>query len=133
VAIFTESLLAGEHPKVNRFPEEERGMIRDYCYVKDIANASLIAAKNENVGIYNIGTGKGTYTLELYKKTIDALRKNGVIVPEIFNEPLRGIARAGDIRISTLNAGKAKNEIDWEAKYSLEDGLIETVEWYLHK
>lgn len=133
VAIFTEKLLTGEHPKVNRFPEEERGMIRDYCYVKDIANASLIAAKNENVGIYNIGTGKGTYTLELYKKTIYALRKNGVTVPEIFNEPQRGIARAGDIRISTLNVRKAKDEIDWEAKYSLEDGLIETVEWYLHK
>lgn len=133
VSIFTEGLLAGEHPKVNLFPEEERGMIRDYCYVKDIANASLIAAKNENVGIYNIGTGKGTYTIDLYKKTIDALRKKGVAIPDIFNEPQHGIARAGDIRVSTLNVRKAKEEINWESKYSLEDGLSETVEWYLHK
>jgi len=133
VSIFTESLLAGEHPTVYHFPEDERGMVRDYCYVKDIARASLIAVKSGNVGIFNIGTGKGTNTLDLYKKTIGALRKKGVSIPDVIDEPKRGIARAGEIRLSTLDVSKAKQELGWEAQYGLEDGLFETVEWYLNK
>ena len=133
VSIFTESLLAGEHPTLYHFAEEERGMIRDYCYVKDIARASLIAAENGNIGIYNIGTGKGTYTLDLYRNTVEALRKNGVNISEAFNEPRRGAVRAGEIRVSTLDVSRAKKELGWEAQYSLKDGLIETAGWYLNR
>lgn len=133
VSIFTEALLAGEHPTMYHFPEEKRGMVRDYCYVKDIARASLTAVKNGNVGIFNIGTGKGTNTLDLYKTAIRALRKKGVNIPVDFNEPKRGIARAGEIRLSTLDVSRAKKELGWEAQYSLEDGLTQTVGWYLNK
>jgi UDP-glucose 4-epimerase len=133
VSIFTESLLAGEHPTLYHFAEEEKGMVRDYCYVKDIARASLIAAEKGNIGIYNIGTGKGTYTLDLYRNTIEALRKKGVSIPEAFNEPRRGAVRAGEIRVSTLDVSRAKEKLGWEPQYSLKDGLIETVEWYLNR
>lgn len=133
VSIFTESLLAGQHPTLYHFAGEEKGMVRDYCYVKDIARASLIAAENDKTGIFNIGTGKGTCTLDLYKSTIDVLRKRGVNIPQAFDEPKRGLARAGEIRASTLDVSRAKKELGWEPKYSLQDGLSETVSWYLNK
>jgi UDP-glucose 4-epimerase len=131
VAIFTEKLLTGQHPTLNHFPEEEKGMIRDYCYVKDVARASILASKSKKIGIFNIGTGKGTHTLDLYTETIRALRSKGKVIPRKFDKPKRDIARPGDIRVSTLNPTRAKRELKWVAKYDLQKGLIETVDWYI--
>lgn len=131
VSIFIETLLAGEHPILYHYPEEERGMIRDYCYVKDIANASLIAAKDERTGMYNIGTGKGTYTLDLYRHIFNAIVKKGKTVPQAFYEPRRGVTRPGDIRISTLDATRAKEEMIWQPAYDIEAGVSGVVDWYL--
>jgi len=133
VAIFTEKLLDGLHPTLNHFPGEPQGMIRDYCYVKDIAMANLLATEKDTVGIFNIGTGKGTTTLELYRLVLKTLRSKGVHIPQAFDEPKRDMARPGDIKVSTLNPGKAKVELGWEAKYPIEMGLSETVNWYLNK
>ncbi len=130
VAIFTEKLLQGRHPILNHFPDEERGMIRDYCYVKDIARASILATERERIGIYNIGTGRGTHTLDLYKHIVAALRFEGKKVPEQFDEPKRDMARPGDIKVSTLNPGMAKREIGWMPLYDLPTGLGETIRWY---
>jgi UDP-glucose 4-epimerase len=133
VSIFTEMLLAGGHPTLYHYPDEERGMVRDYCYVKDIANASLIAAKDDRVGLYNIGTGVGTHTIDLYRQIMDAIISKGKSVPQAFYEPKRGVVRPGDIRVSTLDATKAKEEINWQARYDIKAGVSETVDWYLGK
>ncbi|MCX8111130.1 MAG: GDP-mannose 4,6-dehydratase, partial [Syntrophorhabdaceae bacterium] len=126
-------LLDGIHPTLNHFPEEPNGMTRDYCYVKDIAMANLLTTEKDTIGIFNIGTGMGTTTLELYRQVLKTLRAKGVTVPEAFDEPKRDVARPGDIRVSTLNPIKAKIELGWEARYSIEMGLLETIDWYLNK
>ena len=131
VAIFTEKLLAGQHPILNHFPDEKRGMIRDYCFVKDVARASILATKSKKIGIFNIGTGKGTHTLDLYRETIDALRSKGKEIAHKFDKPKRDLARPGDIRVSTLDPSKAKKELKWSSKYDLRRGLLETVDWYM--
>ncbi|HEY3278038.1 MAG TPA: NAD-dependent epimerase/dehydratase family protein [Syntrophorhabdaceae bacterium] len=133
VAIFTEQLLTGVHPTLNHFPEESRGMVRDYCYVKDIARASLLAAATEGSGIFNIGTGTGTHTLELYTAIMEVLRGKGHTAPSGFDEPLRDVARPGDIRANILNAGKAKAGLGWTPSYNLKSGLAETIDWYLER
>jgi len=133
VAIFTEMLFDGKLPVVNHFPEEPRGMTRDYCYVGDIAQANLIAASEPNKGIYNIGTGLGTCTMDLYRSVVEVLREKGIEVPPAFDEPGRGAARDGDIRVSILNAGKAERELGFRAKHDLKAGLTTTIEWYLSK
>lgn len=133
VAIFTEKLIAGIHPTLNHFPDAPQGMIRDYCYVKDIAHANIIATENQKTGIFNIGTGKGTTTIVLYKEIVKILREKGVYIPYIFDEPLRAMARPGDIRVSTLNVDKAKSVLGWEAAYDISKGLSETVDWYLRR
>ena len=131
VAIFTEKFLAGVRPVLNHFPEEKRGMIRDYCYVKDVARANIIAATTDKTGIFNIGTGVATHTLDLYTALIAGLRNRGRVVPEEFDAPLTDAARPGDIKVSTLNAGKAKAGLGWEPAYNVQSGLDETIDWYL--
>ena len=112
VAIFTEKLLAGQQPTLNHFPDEKRGMIRDYCFVKDVARASILATKSKKIGIFNIGTGKGTHTLDLYTETIDVLRSKGKEIAHRCDKPKRDLARPGDIRVSTLDPSKAKKELN---------------------
>jgi len=133
VAIFTEKLLAGEHPALYHFPDEKRGMVRDYCYVKDIARANIAAAESKKIGMFNIGTGTGTYTLDLYKQILDIIRKKGKTIPRAFDKPKRGMARSGEIRVSTLDIRKAKRELHWESTYDIKNGLLETVDWYLKR
>ncbi len=132
VAIFTEKLMAGEHPVLYHYPGEESGMIRDYVYVKDVAVANMIVSEERKTGIFNISTGTGTETLKLYEKIKKALMEEGVKVKEEFNQPRRAEARPGDLRRSVLDPKKAKIELGWEARYNLDDGIRETVKWYVN-
>ncbi|OGW52366.1 MAG: UDP-glucose 4-epimerase, partial [Nitrospirae bacterium RBG_13_43_8] len=45
VAIFMEKFLRGEIPTVYQYEEEPGGMMRDYCYVEDVARANLFAVE----------------------------------------------------------------------------------------
>ena len=131
VAIFTEALLEKKLPILNHFPGEPDGMVRDYCFVKDIAAANLLAAKTNRPGTYNIGTGKGATTYELYGEVLHALRLNGIDLPPLFDRPKSAEAREGDIKVSTLNTARALAELGFRPAFQLREGLAQTVAWYL--
>jgi UDP-glucose 4-epimerase len=89
--------------------------VRDYIHVVDLAKGHLSALKSNKFGInvYNLGTGKGTSVLEL---VYTFMKVNNINIPyEIIDR------RPGDIAVSYANASKAKNELDWEAKLTIED------------
>jgi CDP-glucose 4,6-dehydratase len=50
------------------------------------------------------------------------MKKN--IAPKILNNA------NGEIRNQHLSARKAREVLGWKAKYGIEDGLAETIEWY---
>jgi UDP-glucose 4-epimerase len=131
VAIFLEKLLAGGHCVLYHFPDDKRGMVRDYCYVKDVARANILATDQGEIGTFNIGTGIGTHTLGLYKEILNALRRKGVGIPPSSEEPLSDSARPGDIRANTLNVKRARELLRWSPEYHLERGVLETAGWYL--
>lgn len=133
VAIFTEALLQGKLPTLNHFADQPMGMIRDYCYVKDVAEANMVAIGTDRPGMFNIATGVGTCTLDLYRLTLKFLRKMGVGLDPEYDEPKRAEARGGDIRVSTLNPNKAREVLNYHVRHTLEEGLSETVQWYLEK
>jgi UDP-glucose 4-epimerase len=108
-------------------------MVRDYCFVKDIARANLLAAKTHKQGTYNIGTGRGTTTTLLYTEIIQALRQSGVDLSPLFDRPKSADAREGDIKVSTLDTSKTQAELGFQATFQLRDGLAETVDWYLSR
>jgi UDP-glucose 4-epimerase len=122
VSIFINTLLKGETPTVFAYPEEPEGMLRDYVYVEDVANANLLAADRGTGQLINIGTGITTTTEALYR-TISSFFKNAP-------EPKRDGARPGDLRRSCLEIGKASKILAWKPSIDLHEGLSRTVKFF---
>lgn len=125
VSIFITNFRDNKKTYLYAFDEEPDGMIRDYAYVKDIVNANVTALERGELGAFNIGTGLETTTGQLYREI--ALQMNTQI------EPVQKGARPGDIRRSCLNIEKAKNEFGWGPKYTLRDGVKETIDFFIKK
>ena len=125
VSIFITNFRDNKKIYLYAFKEEPDGMIRDYVFVRDIVNANVLALDRGELVAFNIGTGIETTTGKLYREI--ALQMNKQI------EPVREGARPGDIRRSCLNIEKAKNEFGWEPKFSLSDGVKETIDFFMKK
>jgi len=130
VAIFLERFLKGEAPIING----DGKYIRDYVYVKDVAQANLLALENQKKGffVYNVGTGIGTDVNQLEQKLRQALEEtrrekgeNIILPPASYGPP-----RKGDLRSSLLNATKIKKELGWQPEVNLDEGLKQTAFWF---
>lgn len=130
VAIFMNNLLAGRPSTLNHFPEQPQGMARDYCYVGDVVKANLLALDRGRNDFFNIGTGKSTKTLELFKTIYNAVQRIKPDLPEEPADPLRQVARPGDLKQSCLVVDKAKKLLGWEPQTSLPEGIQKTFEWW---
>ena len=125
VSIFITNFRDNKKTYFYAFDEEPDGMIRDYVFVRDIVTANVLALDRGELDAFNIGTGIETTTGQLYREI--ALQMNTQI------EPVREGVRPGDIRRSCLNINKAKNEFGWKPKYSLSDGVKETINFFMKK
>jgi len=125
VSIFITNFRDNKKTYFYAFEEEPDGMIRDYVFVRDIVNANVLALDRGELDAFNIGTGLETTTGQLYREI--ALQMNTQI------ESVREGARLGDIRRSCLNINKAKNEFGWVPKYSLSNGVKETIDFFMKK
>jgi UDP-glucose 4-epimerase len=130
VAIFMENLLKGDQSILNHFPDDEEGMVRDYCYVEDVVEANLEALSKGNGQFFNVGTGKGTKTLHLYRIIYGAVREMRPDLSEDLFTPVREPARRGDITRSCLKVEKGKDGLGWVPKTSLEEGIRRTLQWW---
>lgn len=129
VAIFMDNLLKGERSILNHFPKDKKGMIRDYCYVGDVVKANLTALTQGSGDFFNIGTGRGTKTLELYRIIYESVK---AIRPDISKElsaPSRQPARPGDIPQSCLVVEKARDLLGWVPETGLKEGIRMTLQW----
>lgn len=97
---------------------------RDFTYVDDIASGTLLAAKPMGYEVINLGGGKKPIALLDFIRMIeDRLGKKAELVFQKMSAS-EMIDTSADIR-------KAKEMLDWEPQFDLEDGLDRTVEWYL--
>jgi len=89
--------------------------VRDYIHVVDLAKGHVKAIEKlkEGVNIYNLGTGRGTSVLKLVNTF---MKVNNIKIPYEFT-----YRRSGDIAISYADVNKAKKELNWVAKLSIED------------
>jgi len=120
VAIFTGKILKGETPVIYG----DGAQTRDYIYVEDVVEANVLAL-NGKEGVYNIGTGKETSVNEL----IEVFSK--VLGREI--KPEYAPPRIGEVHRISLDGDRAKKELGFVPKYSLEEGIRKTIEWYRGK
>ena len=102
--------------------------VRDYIHVVDLANAHVKAIKYLNSNKYlfenskiNIGTGIGYSVLDMVKAFERASGKK--VSYKIVDR------RAGDIASCYANPKKAKEILDWEAKFNLEDMCSSSWKW----
>ena len=111
--------------------------VRDYIHVCDLAAAHVAALKcfvpinsssigevprgDGGVHIYNIGTGNGYSVLDMVKAFI---RVNGVDVPYSIKP-----RRAGDIATCYCKPSKAKAELDWVAKFGIDEMVRDSWNW----
>jgi UDP-glucose 4-epimerase len=130
VAIFMSRLMNNSPCTLYHFPNEPSGMIRDYCFVKDVVKANLLALDRGQSGMFNIGTGKGTNTLSLFQLIFDEVSKAKPDLDEKLWELERQLARPGDISKSCLVVKKAATGLKWRPETSLAKGIRSTLEWY---
>jgi UDP-glucose 4-epimerase len=131
IAIFMGKLLSGKVPIIYHYDREPEGMMRDYCYVGDVARANLFAIEKGSGETFNIGTGISTVTTDLYHTVLALMRDLGYAKESIYDEPPKGPARPGDIRRSCLDTGKAVSRFGWTSENDLRTGLSKTLNWLL--
>lgn len=102
--------------------------IRDYIYVKDVVGAYLTLAENLNSNNirgenFNFSSESRVTVFEIVS-SICRLMGADKIQPVVLNNA------KGEIRNQYLSAAKAAQLLGWKSKYSLDDGLKETIHWY---
>lgn len=91
---------------------------RDFVYVDDAVEASLLALKCEkSMGeVFNIGTGVATSINQLANTLLEIADKKNLKI--VHRE-----ARGGDIRHSVADISKAKEKLEYNPRVSLKSGL----------
>jgi UDP-N-acetylglucosamine 4-epimerase len=99
---------------------------RDFCYVKNVVQANILAATTENPQaagkIYNIACGESVTLNELFR----VLKRKAA--PAAQCSPVYEDFRKGDIRHSSASIQRARSLLGYTPFYSLEAGLAEMCE-----
>ncbi|UFJ39156.1 NAD-dependent epimerase/dehydratase family protein [Brevibacillus humidisoli] len=118
VAIFTELIRYGKTLTINGDGEQTR----DFIFVGDVTDAMIRAFDKADNQVLNLSTGLPTSINQL----IDELEQ--VARTRVARE--YGPPRPGDIRHSCLSNEKMKQQLAWEPRYTLRQGLAATWEGY---
>ena len=97
---------------------------RDFTYVKNVAEANLLACKAPGVAgqVFNVACGD--------RITVNSMLRN---INEIIGKDIAPIyteARRGDIKHSQADITRARAHFGYQPKFSFEEGLRNTIEWY---
>jgi CDP-glucose 4,6-dehydratase len=118
------SILRGERPIIRSDGE----FVRDYFYIQDGAAAYMLLAERlaSNLALrgqaFNFSNESQVSVLELVNLI---LRKtNSSLRPEIQNQA------SNEIRHQYLSAERARTVLNWSPKFTLDEGMDRTIEWY---
>jgi dTDP-glucose 4,6-dehydratase len=118
------------------------GNVRDWLHVEDHCRGILLVLQAGTPGgKYNLGGGNERTNLQVVAAICSALEH---LRPAAGNPALRdkGLAaydllvrfvpdRPGHDRRYAIDASKVRRELGWAPRYRFEDGLVQTVGWYL--
>lgn len=115
---FATACLRGEPATIHGDGEQSR----DFTFVADAVAANLAAADAPKASghVMNVAGGRRISLNELLA-ALQAIVGRSI-------EPIHGPPRAGDVRHSLADLGRARELLGWEPVVSLEDGLRRTVE-----
>lgn len=99
--------------------------IRDWLHVYDHCTAiDLVLHKGKSGEIYNIGSNNEKMNIEIVKLILDYLNKDESLISFVKD-------RLGHDRQYAIDSGKIQDELGWKVKYKFEEGIKETIQWYL--
>ena len=119
---FVSLLLEGKAPTINGDGEQSR----DFTYIDNVIEANLKAclAPGEADGeVFNIAFGGRETLNNIYWHIAKALGKEHI-------KPLHGPERAGDIRHSNADIGKARQLLGYHPEWDFEAGIKEAIAYY---
>ncbi|HET7752984.1 MAG TPA: SDR family oxidoreductase [Anaeromyxobacteraceae bacterium] len=106
---------------------------RDFCYVENVVQANLLAAMTRNpeaIGqVFNVAYGDRTTLNELFDLIRDRVAVHRRAAAQA--RPTHREFRAGDVRHSLADVGKAVRLLGYAPRYSVREGLDRAAAWYL--
>ena len=128
IAKLVMQLMQLESPIING----EVNYSRDFTYIDNVIQMNELAMTTNNADaintVYNTAFGDRTTLNDLLKYLKEYLSKYDSRIANV--EVIHGPNRAGDIPHSLASIDKAKSLLNYNPKYSMQEGLKEAVEWY---
>lgn len=122
-----------ENQKVEIYGDGLTG--RDFCYVKNVVQANLLAAMTTNESakrqVYNVALNDTTTLDNLFsmiKEILSHLKQENIQINAEYKD-----FRPGDIKSSQADISKIEHYLGYKPAYKIKSGLQETIEWYLDK
>ena len=108
--------------------------IRDWLYVEDHAVAIWnIACKSPAGETYNVGGENEWKNLDLVRSLCNVVASETQTDPEKYISLIKFVTdRPGHDQRYAIDCSKIKHDLGWSQLRSFEDGLTETVRWYLN-
>lgn len=98
--------------------------VRDWIYVTDFCTAiATVLQKGKPGEVYNVGGDNEIANIDLTKQIIKKLHKEESLIEFVTDRP-------GHDKRYAMDSSKIQNELGWKLKYSFEEGLEKTIEWY---
>ena len=100
--------------------------VRDWIHVKDHnIGIDMILHKGKEGEIYNLGGHSERTNLEVVKTILKQMGKSADLITYVADRP-------GHDRRYAIDSTKAEKDLGWELTYTFEDGIKETIDWYLN-
>jgi len=116
-------LLAENNKKIPVYGTGEN--LRDWLYVSDHCEAILsVLQKGKSGESYNIASGNEVDNMTIIKKILSIMAKDENLIEFVEDRP------GHDFRYS-MNSQKLQNELGWKPKINFDEGLKNTIEWYI--
>lgn len=120
LSIFSTRIKNGN--EINIFEDGHES--RDFIYVDDVVEATVLAIENDDANgeVFNVGSGKATDVLTVAQTLIKAYSSRSDI-------KITGNYRLGDIRHNIADLTKIKSKLGFEPKINFEEGVTKFVDW----
>ncbi len=99
--------------------------VRDWLHVKDHCAAIWTVLQKGRIGeVYNVGGNNEKANIEIVRLILQQLGKPESLIEYVQDRP-------GHDRRYAIDNTKITTELGWQPEYTFEQGIQETIEWYL--